>query len=164
MPLRCDWSNNYNGGILDPFVRLIDPTIPSAIPTFPPNPEVEVARVIGTLIREPTELVRYVIPVPVLGLGLTPGIEEVGISGCCDIVGDRDDWERGDDWEVVVVETMDGTGTAGRSVPDRAAWRGSWRGRTPVGLDSRAAIVADIGDEVFEVAEDAEKVRARGGP
>lgn len=138
----------YTGGIREPLALPIEPTAASDKTLFLSRSEVEEARVMGALMREP-ELVRYTIPVPVLGLGrMAPPAGRSVLSGG----GERGIDERMVDWEVEEDKT-DGTGTAARSLPlTLEAWRGSCNGRT-----------GEPDGEVGEGADDVEeKVRVRG--
>src|SRR5258705_11566164 len=94
----------HTGGIREAFTLSMEPTteIPDKALLLSRR-EVEEARVIGALIRQP-ELVRYVIPVPVLGLGRMA--LEVLSGG-----GERGTGKRREGLEI------EGPGTGVRSLP-----------------------------------------------
>lgn len=104
VPGEKEKNTGYSGGMCEPFA------LPTGISADRSRTDVEEESVIGALIREPAELVRYTIPVPVLGLGriVLPAGEASGLSGG----GERGTDGRGED-----EDTIDGTGTAARSPP-----------------------------------------------
>jgi hypothetical protein len=106
----------------------------------------------GRNLEEPELL--YTIPVPVLGLGLSFALNEregrYGEATAGEFTGS--------DAFRMVLDVIEGTGTAGRSPPLEAVLicLGSWRGRTGVVGVERAVGGVETDDEVEE------KVRARG--
>jgi hypothetical protein len=108
--MRVLFFSFHTGGIREAFDRPREPTTGiSDKALFLSRREVDEVRVIGALIREP-ELVRYVIPVPVLGFGR---MALVVLSGG----GERGTGKRREDLEIEVEGKTEGTGTAARSLP-----------------------------------------------
>lgn len=88
-------------------------------------------RGIGGRSFDDIELVLYIIPVPVLGLGrsLVLALSERAGTGVCG--GAAGEVVAGSDALRNVLEVIEGTGTAGRSpTEDVRICRGNWSGRT----------------------------------